>query len=58
MFVTPVMQRPEKDSLKSKVRHMARLQHLSVSAPTACAQFRDQLVAGVHVSMLLCRTVV
>lgn len=37
IVVTPVLQRPEQDTLKAKVRQLARLQHLSVSALAASA---------------------
>ena len=52
--LNPVLQRPGKDSLKSKVRHLARLQHLSVSAIT---KFCDQLVIDLLLSTLLRSTV-
>lgn len=40
VIVTPVLQRPEQDTLKAKVRQLARLQHLSVRALTASPKLR------------------
>lgn len=48
-FWTTVLQRPEQDTLKAKVRQLARLQHLSVSALTASANPSSQLVTGLLV---------